>query len=103
LSAEAQKRCMTVDDLRTALAGLPGDLEVVVRATEERDDGDVFVVAGLQKADVESGCDDDDALILTAEDVIDLPAPHVRLVPPRETVVEMSDELRATINLKRPL
>jgi hypothetical protein len=53
-------KTMKVGDLRRALDGVADDLEIVVRASEERDDGDVEICVGIVGAEVEYAHDEDD-------------------------------------------
>jgi hypothetical protein len=47
---------MRVAELRAALADVPDDLEVVVRAAD--DDNDQWIVCGVAHVGVDHGCDD---------------------------------------------
>lgn len=61
-----EEKTMTVGELRKALEGVRDDMEVVVRAYEERDDGDEQIVGGVFSAAMEFGCDNTPAFIIDA-------------------------------------
>lgn len=88
---------MLVRDLRKALEGAPDDLDVLVHAVGEDDEGDeTTVFCGAFSAAVQPSCheEDPDAFVIQAADYEDAVAPpeavghsrHLRLVPPEEEV-----------------
>jgi hypothetical protein len=78
---------MTVGDLRKAIAGVPDSTEIVVRTSEERDDGDAFICAPLVSADVEPDhCGEDPPFLVLEADAseveveVEVEKPALRLV-----------------------
>ncbi len=63
---DGRELTLTVSQLRAALAGLPDELEVVIRGQDSADES-VHYMAGVVSAQVESGCCERDALILDCD------------------------------------
>lgn len=57
---------MTVKELRAALAGLDGSMEVVLRVRMH--DGDDLAIGGLESVSVDAGCTDHDACVLDGDE-----------------------------------
>lgn len=78
---------MKVRELIRQLQGVSPDLDVVVRATSEREDGDEHFCGGIVAAALERSCDDEPFFAIDCSDraePLPRPAPVLRLVHPEQ-------------------